>query len=166
MKMIVAQNKKVLAMASKMSKAIELEAEEVLLHAEEVIKKFIPARYVKSALTKIEKALEKEGMEVVFDKTVTREALRKTAKQAVEAKEIYEVINQVTAAVVAEIEDVLKDVDEVADETTAKFHNDLRLEAEAKLKSSVERSMASKGIYFKLARVNKPAKVAKVVDKK
>lgn len=158
MKMVVAQNKKVLAMANKMSKAIELEAEEILLHAEQVIKEFVPARFVKSALTKIEKALEKEGMEVVFDKTVTREALRKTAKVEVTAKEIYEVIDKVTAAVVAEMEDVLKDVDEVADETVAKFHKDLRLEAEAKLKSAVERSAASKGVYFRLARINKPSK--------
>jgi predicted ATP-dependent Lon-type protease len=156
MKKTVAQNKKILSVAGKISKAIELEAEEILDHAEQVIKQYVPARYVKAALTKIEKKLEDEGIEALFDKTVSREALRKTASEQPTVKELNEVVNKVTAAIVAEMEDVLKDTDDVIGEKIAGV-TDMRKKAEleAKLKSVVEKKTASKGIYFKLARMAK-----------
>lgn len=162
----VAQNKKVLASASTIARAIEAETEEILDHAEAVIKSYIPARYVKAALNKMEKMLDKEGIEAAFDKAITREALRKTASTQVEARELHETIAAVVNAVVAELESVLKDADVVANETVAKFDARSRFEVESKLKAVMEKKMASKGVYCKFARVTKPVnKIAERIAK-
>lgn len=152
----IAQNKKVLAMANTISKAIEAETEEVLEHAEAVVRKYIPARYVKAALTKIEQMLNKEGVEAMFEKTITREALRKTASVKVDARELHETIAAIVNAIVAETEDTLKDAESVANDAVNKFAASERFEVESKLKSVMEKKMASKGIYCKFARKAKP----------
>jgi hypothetical protein len=151
----VAQNKKILAAAEKIAMAIEMEAEEILEHAEAVIKEYVPAKHVKAALTAVEKALDKEGVEALFDKTVSREALRKTASMEVTAKEVSEVVAAVANAVVAEFEDVLEDADAVATAALKKVPESLKFEVESKLKNVVEKKMASKGIYFKMSRTAK-----------
>lgn len=154
----LANNKKVLNQSVKIAKAIELEAEEILLHTEELVKNYVPARKVKATLLKIEKALENEGIESLFDKKVTREALRKTASEEVTDKEIEELVEVIVEAVVEELEEVLADADEVCDDCVGGFEGESAFEVESKLKTAIEKSMARKGVYFKLARVNKPAK--------
>lgn len=162
----VAQNKKVLAMADTISKAIEAETEEILEHAEAVIRKYIPARYVKAALTKIEQMLDKEGIEAMFEKTITREALRKTASSQVDARELHETITAVVNAIVAEMEHTLKDAEAVANEAVTKFAAPQRFEVESKLKNVMEKKMSSKGIYCKFARKAKPVnKIAERIAK-
>lgn len=151
----VAQSKKILTLAHKMSKTIQSEVEEILEHTEMVVKQYIPSRYVKAALTKIEKALDNEGIEVKFDKTVSREELRATAKVEVTANEVNEVIAHLVKSVVAELEDVLKDADEVADEVVGKFDVNNRFEVESKLKGVVERKLFAMGVYAKFSRTAK-----------
>ncbi|MFW6015066.1 MAG: hypothetical protein ACOCRK_01360 [bacterium] len=161
----VAMNKKIISLSNKVAKAIEAEAEEILLHAEKVIKDFVPARKVKSTLKAIEAALENEGVESLFNYKITREALRKTASEEVTKEELDEVKAAVVAAIVAEFEDVLEDADDVADEVIGKFHPKHRFEVESKLKKSIEANLASKGIYCKLAR-NAKKPVTKKASKK
>ena len=151
----VARNQKLLALAHKFTKSIEAEAEEILEHAEVAIKQYIPARYQKAALTKLESLLETEGVEAEFDKTVSREDLRKTASTKVAAKDLHDTINKIAQAVVAEFEDSLEDVDSVAKQVVSKYRPSLRLEVEAKLKGVIEKKLASKGIYTKLERAQK-----------
>lgn len=154
----LANNKKVLNRSLKIAKAIELEAEEILLHTEELVKSYVPARKVKATLLKVEKALENEGVESLFDKKVTREALRKTASEEVTDEEIDELVDAIVKAVVEELEEVLEDADEVCGDCVDGFKGECEFEVESKLKTAIEKSMARKGINFKLARVNKPAK--------
>lgn len=159
------KNKKILMASNKIAIAVEQEVEEILEHAEEVVKQFIPARYVKSTLAKIEKFLDNEGIESLFDKTVTRDALRKTASEEVSSKEIDEAVEVLVKAIVDEIEDVLNDADQVADETVEGLGGDT-FEVESKLKGILEKKMAAKGIYFRLARNQKQSIVAKMKDSK
>ena len=151
-KKITARNMRLLSLASKFSKAFEMEAEEILEHAELAIKQYIPARYQKAALTKLESLLETEGVEAAFDKTVSREDLRKTASTKVVAKDLHDTINKVAKAVEAEFEKALAETDEIANQVVAKYRPSLRLEVESKLKGIVEKKLASKGIYAKLER--------------
>lgn len=145
-------NKKILMAANKIAMAIEAELEEILEHAEVVVKDFVPARHVKATLVKIEKALENEGVEALFDKTVSREALRKTASEEVDSKEIEEVVEALVKAIVEEVEDVLNDTDDIADETVTGLGEDDIFEVESKLKGILEKKLAVKGVYFRLAR--------------
>lgn len=160
------KNKKILMAANKIALAVEEEMEEILEHAEIVVKDFIPARHVKATLVKIEKALENEGIEALFDKTVSREALRKTASDEVTSKEIDEAIEALVKAIVDEVEDVLEDVDAVSDETIDSFDKEDAFETESKLKSILEKKLAAKGVYFKLARNQKQTITAKMRDSK
>lgn len=157
MKDKVAQNKKILVAADKIARAIELEAEEILEHGEAVVKEYIPAKYVKAALTSIEKMLDKEGIEALFDKTVSREALRKTAQEAKEvtAQEVNEAVTKIAETIVAEFEDMLEDADEVTTAALKKVPESAKFEVESKLKNVVEKKMASKGVYFRMSRVAK-----------
>ena len=158
-------NKKILMAANKIAMAIESELEEILEHTEVVVKDFIPARHVKATLTKMEKAIENEGVESLFDKTVSREALRKTASEEVSEDEINEAITEIVKAFVEEVEDVLKDTDDVSDETIVSCGGDA-FEVESKLKGIIEKKLAAKGIYFRLARNQKQTIVAKIKDSK
>lgn len=158
----LANNKKVLMASNKIARAIELETEEILKDAEEVVKKYVPARKVKATLLKIEKALQEEGVESVFDKTVKREALRRTASEEVSEEEIEELVEAIVEAVVDELEEVLEEADNLCDEEVdnKKYESEDEFEIESKLKSNLERKMAEKGVYFKLARNKKAKKVA------
>lgn len=160
--MDVLKNKKILMAANKIALAVEEEMEEILDHAEQVVKNFVPAKYVKATLNKIEKALDAEGMEVLFDKTVTREALRKTASEKVSSKEIDEVVKALIEAIVDEVEEMLEDTDKVSDETIESFGDEDGFESEAKLKSLLEKKLAAKGVYVKLARNKKQTIMSKI----
>jgi deoxyribodipyrimidine photolyase len=147
-------NKKVLSLGKKVAKAVELETEEILQDAEELIKKHVPARYVKKALAKLENKIDSEGIEALFDKAVTREALRKTADKTASAEEINEALDTFADAIVAEMEEVLEHADNYMTNKvkTAKSEK-LQYEIESKLKKTVEAKLKEKGIYSKFSRV-------------
>lgn len=161
----VAMNKKIMSLSNKIAMAITDETEEILLHAEEIIKDFVPARKVKSILKAIESDLDNEGIEAKFDYRVTREALRKTASDEVTDEELDEVKTAVVNAIVEEMEDVLEDADEISDEVVSKFNPKNQFEVEAKLKRTVESSLSYNGIKCLFAR-NKKAPVKKEASKK
>lgn len=159
--MDVLKNKKILMAANKIALAVEEEMEEILEHAEQVVKSFVPAKHVKATLNKIEKALDNEGIEALFNKTVTREALRKTASEVVSSKEIDEVVKAILEAIVDEVEDMLEDADDVSDETVKSFDDEDGFESESKLKSLLEKKLAAKGVYTRLARKYKNTTASK-----
>ena len=137
--------------AKKIASAIEAEIEAILEETEKAVKDTVPAKYIKSTLASLEKTIEAEGILPLFDKRVSRDMLRKTAGQEVGESKIKELIAQLTEAVVAEVEDVLKDADEVCDEKVEKCGS--KSKVEETLKSKIESLMTEKGINFKLARV-------------
>ncbi|MDF2533983.1 MAG: hypothetical protein K0R18_140 [Bacillales bacterium] len=155
-------NSHIINLANDVSSTITAEVEEVLEDAEEAVKAFVPARLASAALAKLEEALEEEGIEALFDKMVSKEAISKTAGEEVSDEEIEEVVKKVAEVVVAELEEVLKDADEAMDgerETLAEGEEDGGFEMEAKLKAMVERKLHAKGIYTRFARTaSKPAK--------
>jgi hypothetical protein len=163
-----AQNKRIISIAATISKAITAEAEDILKDAEAVVKKYMPARYVKAALKKIEKNLADNGIEAQFDKAVTRRELRQTASVNPSARELNEAIDMISKATIAEFEDVLKDADEVADSSIKKFASADHSEVESKMKNVIEKRMRSIGIYCRFARTaqtrakNKEAIVAAI----
>lgn len=161
----LANNKKIIDFSKRVASAMEMETEEILLHSEEVVKKYVPAKKVKATLLKIEKSLEKEGIEALFDKSVTREAIRKTASEEVSETEIDELVEEIVKAVVEELEDVLEDADELCDEKVAEFDDEEGYDVECKLKDGLEKIMASKGVYFKLARNQKKKEKTSLLDK-
>lgn len=136
--------------ASDVCDAVEAEIEEVLEHAELVVKEFVPARFVKRTLSSLETALEEEGVNCKFDKKVTREALRRTAGQGVSNTDIKEFIEEIVKAMVEEIEEVLADTDEVLFDTIEDFEE--KSMVEASLKGKIERKMKSMGVNCRLER--------------
>jgi hypothetical protein len=153
-KQVVATNSKIIGFSNKLTRAVIAEIEETLEDAEKVVKEYVPARFVNKTLTLIENALEKEGLEVAFDKKVTRQALNKTASEKVEESELKELVNEIVEAVVDEIEEILEDADEVMDEKQKEIAScdEEKFEVESKLKSIVERKLHAKGVYVRFSR--------------
>jgi len=145
------EEKEIKEVASKIAMAIEAEIEAILEETEQAVKNTVPAKYIKSTLASLERAIKAEGIDSLFDKKVSREMLRKTANQEVGEEKIKELIAKLTEAVVEEIEDVLQDADEICDETVNKCGSKAKIEAA--LKSEIESLMSSKNVNFKLARV-------------
>ena len=158
----------VLKLAEEISRAIEAEAEEILEDAEAAVKESTPACSTKKALLSVEKKLEKEGVEALFEKKLSRTAMIKSAAEALSDKEIDEIADKITDAIVEEFEDVLKDADEVCNDEIKKLDEDEDLyEVESKLKGILEKKLASKGIYANLERTIKKETVASTtVEKK
>lgn len=154
---------KILKKAEILSKAIEAETEEILEDAEKAIKASVPASSTSESLAKVEKLLENEGIEALFEKKVPKIAMKRTAGEKLSKEEIEELAKKIAKAVVDEMEDVLKDADDVMDEEVATTPDEMA-EVEGKLKSVLERKLAEKGIYSKFARNSKPAKVASKVE--
>jgi hypothetical protein len=154
---VSALNSRIITIASNVTDAITAETEEVLEDAEEAIKKSVPARFAKKALAMLETKLEKEGIEALFDKKVKREALKRTAGEEMKEDELEEVVASVVDAVVAEMEEVLKDADEEMDTEKGNVvaEGEDGVEVEAKIKSIVERKLHAKGIYARFARTAK-----------
>lgn len=148
-----AKNNQILKIATKISRAMEEETESVLFDTEELVKKYFPARYVKAALKKIEARLEDNGIEAAFDKAVTKEALKKTASVAPSGRELHEACDHIAKATIAEMEDMLKDANEVTNAVIKKFASAERPEVEAKLKNLLESNFRRMGVYFKFDRV-------------
>lgn len=160
----------ILKKAEIISKAIEAETEEILEDAEKAVKETVPACSQVAALAAIEKKLEKEGIEVLFQKAVSKEAMAKTAADALDAKELEKLVDKIADAVVEELEDVLKDADDVCDEEVEKLGDDEDAgdfsEVEGKLKGILEKKLAGKGIYAGLARKEVKKAPAKSVAEK
>lgn len=156
----------ILKKAEQISKAIELEAEEILEDAELAVKESVPACNVSKVLSLIEKKLENEGVEALFQKNVSKIAIKKTASESLSDEELEELVETIVEAVVEEFEEILEDADEVCDEEVkALVDEDTGMVViESKLKSVLERKLSNKGIYSKFARNAKPAKVAKKVS--
>jgi hypothetical protein len=92
--------------------------------------------------------------------------MAKTAAEALDAKELDKLVEKIADAVVEELEDVLKDADEVCDDEVKKLGDGEEVgdfsEVEGKLKGILEKKLAGKGIYAGLARTAKkvPTKTA------
>ena len=158
-------NANILKIAGRVSKAIEEETEEVLEHAEQAVRHYVPARYVKRTLAAIEDKLDDEGVEVEFDKRVSRSALTATAGEGVTKEELDEIADKFAKAVIDELEEMLADGDEVMDEEVdgvADDDDDAVVNIEAKLKGVVERKLAAMGLRVGFARTA----AAKVAAKK
>ena len=147
------KNQQILKIANKISRAMEEETESLLFDAEALVKKYFPARYVKSALKKIEASLDDNGIEAAFDKTVTKAALKKTASAAPSARELHEACDHISQATIMEMESMLKDANEVTNAVLNKFASAERPEVEAKLKNLLESNFRRMGVYFKFDRV-------------
>lgn len=145
----------VLKKAEMISKAIELEAEEILEDAELAIKETVPACNVTKALKYVEEKLAEEGIEALFQKKVSKIAMKKTASEALSDEEVKEIADMIVDAIVEEFEEILEEADLICDENVEELGED-SLETESKLKSALERKLAGKGIYAKFARNQKP----------
>lgn len=148
-----AKNQKIITFASKVTQAMEAEAQDILCNAEELVKEYFPAKYVKAALTEVEKALDNDGIEAAFQKDVTKEMRKKTASLEATGKEMREAISHIAKATVAEFEDMLADANEVVNTALTRFASAERPEVEAKLKNIIEGRMHHCGIYCKFDRV-------------
>lgn len=148
-----AKNQQIVKIAEKIARAMEQETEAILFDTEEIIKKYFPARFVKSALKKVEAQLDDNGIEATFDKTVTKEALQKTASMSPSAAELREACAHIGKASVEEFEAMLKDANEVTNSVIKKFASAERPEVEAKLKNLLESNFRRLGVYFKFDRV-------------
>lgn len=167
----------ILKKAELISKAVEEEAEEILEDTEMAVKAICKASDQPKVLRRIEKALEDEGVEAVFQKKVSKVALKKTAEvEPMSEEEVKELVNNVVDAVVSEFEETLKDADDVCEETLKEvFEEDEESmepeemqQLEARLKRTIERKLASNGIYSRMSRnhvAKKPAKVDKKASK-
>ena len=140
--------------AELISKAAEEEAEEILEDAEMAVKAVCKASDQPKILRRIEKALEDEGVEALFQKKVSKTAMKRTANvEPMEEEEVKELVKNVVEAVVDEFEEMLKDVDEVCDEVLKKVFDEEEMAEEdmvaleARLKKSLERKLAGMGIY-------------------
>ena len=145
----------VLKKAEMISKAIELEAEEILEDAELAVREAVPACNVAKALQYVEEKLANEGIEALFQKKVSKIAMKKTASEALSDKEVKEIADMIVDAIVEEFEEILEEADLICDENVAELGED-SLETESKLKSVLERKLAGKGIYAQFARNQKP----------
>jgi len=147
-----AKNMKIISIASKIAKALEEDTEEVLCDAEELVKK-LPARYVKAALKKVEASLEEDGIEAEFDKTVSKEALRKTASVNYSAREIHDTLNKIAQATKDEVNESLAEGEEIMNKVVERFSKDEQPEVESKLKNIVEARLRNVGIMCRFDRV-------------
>lgn len=148
---------KILKRAEEISKAIELEAEEILEDTEAAVKETVPACNVTKVLKLIEEKLENEGVEALFQKNVSKIAIKRTASEGLSDKEIEELVETIVEAVVEEFEEILEDAEEVCNEDVKAFVEGEEDEVlvEGKLMSVLERKLAGKGIYAKLNRTAK-----------
>lgn len=158
-------NKRIVQLATKVAKAVELECEEVLDDAEKVARRYVPARALKAALSSMEAKLDVEGLKgIKFDTSVTRADLRRTAADEVSHKELEDAVKSFVEAIVDELEDVLEDADDVMGDEAAGLADDSGadvVEIEAKLKSVVERKLTARGINTRFSRKGKTAPAKK-----
>lgn len=149
----VALNQKIINAAKAITSAMENEAEEILKDTEDAVKGYFPAKYAKAALRAVEKELDNNGLEVTFQKELSKELRAKTASIQATPKELHETIKTISKAAVDEFEDMLADANEVANRVLTRFAAKNRPEIEAKLKNIIENRMRSCGIFCAFDRV-------------
>jgi hypothetical protein len=157
----LAQNKKIISLASKIADEVKDETESLLSDLESTVKKYVPARFVKSVLNKLEASLSDNGVDAAFDKSVTRSQIRSTASVESSQEELKEATATFAKAFVAEMEDTLKQADEACDEVIKRVASkENETEVELKLKGMVENRLAMNyGIYCKFGRSKKAKEV-------
>lgn len=148
-----AKNQKIINAARKITAAMEAEMEDILRESEELVKTYFPTKYVKAALTKVEEGLENDGLEVAFQKEISKELRAKTASIQATGKEMHETIDKIVKATVAETEEMLADANEVANRVLTRFASSERPEVEAKLKNLIETRMRNCGIFCQFDRI-------------
>ena len=166
--MIRTSNSKIIKKAELIAKALEDDAEEILLHAERLVKAALKPTDQVKALRKIENKMSNEGVEVAFQKKVTKTAMKKTASvESLTEEEVNNLVDTVVEAIVDELEASLKEADEIAEEELKKIYKDEkkstpeeRQELEAKLKRTFERKAAAIGINAKLSRNHRVKKAS------
>lgn len=145
--------------AGTLSKAMTQEAEEILLHTERAIKTLSSIKDHARLLKMAEESLAEEGINAIFDKRVSRTAMKKHASEdeVISEEEAKALVEKVTEAVVEEFEEALKDADKICEEEIKKQFEDSEgkdsiEEIEASIKSNFEKNMRAIGINAKLSR--------------
>ena len=154
---------RILKSASIIAKNFEDDVEEILLHAERVVKASLKPTDQVKALRMLEKKLDVEGLEVSFQKKITRDSMKRTAGvENLSEEEVVDLVETITKAVVDEIEKSLEDVDKICDDKLKEVLDDEKKatpaekqELEAKLKGTFERKMNGLGVHAKLSRNQK-----------
>ena len=121
--MIRTSNSKIIKKAELIAKALEDDTEEILLHAERLVKAALKPTDQVKALRMIEKKMSNEGVEVAFQKKVTKTAMKKTASvESLTEEEVNNLVDTVVEAIVDELEASLKEADEIAEEELKKIY--------------------------------------------
>jgi hypothetical protein len=81
---VIAKQSNVLS--QRLAKKLDMRMEKILFDAEELVKKYFPARYVSASLTKLQKQLISEGVSCTFDKSVTKKQSRRQQKAILRLK--------------------------------------------------------------------------------
>ena len=135
--------------SERLAKKLDSRMEKILFDLESLVKEYFPARYVSASLTKIQKELIKEGISCTFDKRVTKEAIKKTAKSDITCDECDEAVKELVKAVVAETEDTLDSCDKAIKNLAKKHFPKNRLSTARAMRSNVEKAMKETGLNFK-----------------
>ena len=167
--MIKTSNSRIIKKAEIIAKALEDDTEEILLHAERLVKASLKPTDQIKALRLIEKKMAMEGVEVSFQKKLTKASMNKTASlESLTEDEVANLVDTIVTAIVDELEDSLKEADEIAEEELKEIFEDEKKatpeekqELEAKLKRTFERKLAGIGINAKLSRNHRVKKTAK-----
>ena len=132
------------------------EVEAILEETEKAVKDTVPAKYIKSTLISLEKAIRIEGINCLFDKKISEKTSKNLINQKIKKNKIEEVIVKLIEIVIKKTEDVLRNIDENCDEIINEIVDeniDDLIKFEEDLKSKIELLMSSnKGINCKLNR--------------
>lgn len=134
-------------LAKRLADKLDLRMEKILADAEKLVKKYFPARYVSASLTKLQKQLIGEGISCTFDKSVTKEAIKKTAKSDITAEECDEAIQKIAQTVVAETEDTLDACDKAIKNLAKKHFPKNRISTAHVIRKTIEQKMQSTGLH-------------------
>jgi hypothetical protein len=152
-------NQNIVDSANKITDAFVAETEKDLEDAEETVKKVVPARFAKKVLAQIEEKVDQEGIEIEFNKEVSKESLRKTASEDASEKELMELSDVVSDSIVESSENLLAEAEGILNQETLKIaqkHETYSMShlasIENKLKSIVERKLKSVGIHARFDR--------------
>ena len=127
---------------------LDARMERILEDAENLVKSYFPAKQVSASLTKLQAALVAEGINCVFDKTVTKEAIASTADSDISEKECNEAVRYIANAVVDETEDTLEACDKAIKALAKKHYPKNRISTARKMRKSVAEIMNKQGLHF------------------
>ena len=127
--MIKTSNSRIIKKAEIIAKALEDDTEEILLHAERLVKASLKPTDQIKALRLIEKKMSMEGVEVSFQKKLTKESMKKTASlESLTEDEVTNLVDTIVTAIVDELEDSLKEADEIAEEELKEIFKGLEID--------------------------------------